>query len=268
MKKLIFRWLKIFILIYCGAGIALYYLQDKFLFHPVKLNASDSFSFANKHEEYLIPVNETDSISIVQFFSQQEPSKGAVVYYHGNRENINHYAEFASNFTKNGYDVWMMDYPGFGKSTGELNEENLYGYAKQAYRFVTAKYASDSIIIYGKSLGTGIAAYVAANNKCKRLILETPYYSIPKLAQHYFFMYPFSQMVHYKIPTFHYLEDVRYPITIFHGTDDGTVPFAHSKQLSQLFKQGDELISIENGEHNNLNDFKYFHEKLDSLLKL
>ncbi len=267
MKKKILRWLKILILVYCSVGIALYFLQEKFLFHPEKIAASSNFSFSNPHKEFFIPLNENDSISLVKF--QHEGSyRGAVVYYHGNRENINHYAEFAPNFTRNGYDVWMMDYAGFGKSTGKLSEKKLYDDAMQVFKFVHATVPADSIIIFGKSLGTGIATYVAANNTCKRLILETPYYSVEKLAAHFFFMYPFSNMSTYKIPTYKYLQDVKAPVSIFHGTDDGTVPFSQALLLKENFKAGDELISIKDGEHNNLNDFKLFHEKLDSLLKL
>lgn len=268
MRKTIFRWLKIILLIYAAAGIALFYLQEKLLFHPEAISKDASYHFNDKHEEFFLPVNATDTISVVRFFHDAANYKGAVIYFHGNRRNVEHYAKFVTNFTKQGYDVWMMDYAGFGKSTGKLSEQKLYADAKQVYKLVHSRVAADSIIIYGKSLGTGIAAYTAANNNCKRLMLETPYYSVSKLASYYFFMYPFGNMSKYKIPTYKFLQDVKAPVTIFHGTEDGTVPYTHAKLLEKEFKPGDELISIKDGEHNNLNDFKLFHQKLDSLLKL
>ena len=91
-------------------------------------------------------------------------------------ENINHYAAFSKNFTKHGYDVWMMDYPSFGKSTGPFDENTVYAEVLQVYKMVRAAgYSPGSIIIYGKSLGTGIAAQIASIRDCKRLILESPY---------------------------------------------------------------------------------------------
>jgi pimeloyl-ACP methyl ester carboxylesterase len=139
MKQLILRWTRIILLVYCTAGIALYYLQEKLLFHPTVLAANAAFSFNAPHEEFFLPLNETDSISVVKFLHENN-FKGAVVYYHGNRENINHYAAFAANFTKNGYDVWMMDYAGFGKSTGKLSERKLYDDAMQVFKLVNSKY--------------------------------------------------------------------------------------------------------------------------------
>ena len=83
-RKKIFRWAKIIILIYCAIGISLYYLQDKFLFHPQKLSTDHVFKFAGPFEEVSIPLNNTDTISMVKFFPKDSLRKGVVLYYHGN----------------------------------------------------------------------------------------------------------------------------------------------------------------------------------------
>jgi fermentation-respiration switch protein FrsA (DUF1100 family) len=75
-------------------------------------------------------------------------------------------------------------------------------------------------------------------------------------------------MSHFKFPVGKYLEDVKEPVTIFHGTDDKTIPYGNAAQLKKVLKPGDEFITIENGTHNNLNDFPFFHQKLDSVLNL
>ena len=121
-KRKIFFWLKIIVIIYCSIGIALYYLQDKLLFHPEKLPSDYTFPFKHPFKEVEIPVNKTDTISLVQFLPESSVKKGLVVYYHGNLQNVQHYESFASLFTARGYEVWMPDYPGYGKSTGEINE--------------------------------------------------------------------------------------------------------------------------------------------------
>ena len=205
---------------------------------------------------------------MIKFFPADSVRKGVVVYYHGNKENIERYAKFASNFTKHGYEVWMEDYLGFGKSTGKISENILYQQALQVQKMAAAKYGKDSIIIYGKSLGTGIAAYVASASNNKMLLLETPYYSIPSLFSCYAPIYPTTMMSTYKFPINEFLADVNYPIIIFHGTNDGVIPYRNAVRLKNILKPTDEFVVVKNGTHHNLNEFDLVKQKLDSLLNL
>lgn len=265
-KQNAFRWLKTIILLYCGIGIALYYLQEKFLFHPVALSHDHVFDFKQPFEEIDIPFNNTDTVNMVKFFPADSVRKGVVLYYHGNKGNIERYAGFAQNFTKQGYEVWMEDYPGFGKSTGERTEKKLYEQATQVYKMAAAKYRPDSIIIYGKSLGTGIASFIASTQDARRLILETPYCSIPDLFSYYAPVYPTGQMSTYKIPQEEFLQEVKMPVAAFHGTDDGVIPYRCAVKLKKVFKPGDEFITIPGGTHHNLDGYPLYRQKLDSLL--
>ncbi len=267
-RKLFFRWLKIIIILYSGIGITLYYLQERFLFHPEKLSNAYVYNFKVPFQELNIRFNDTDTLNMIKFFPADSVRRGVVIYFHGNRQNIERYAKFAGNFTKHGYEVWMEDYPGFGKSTGERSEKKMYDQGLQVQKMALGKYGKDSIIIYGKSFGAGIAAYVASESNNQRLILETPYYSIPSLFSCYAPIYPTNKMSTYKIPVNQFLLDINYPVTIFHGTDDGVIPYRNAARLKQVLKPTDEFITIEKGTHHNLNDFDLVKHKLDSLLNL
>jgi pimeloyl-ACP methyl ester carboxylesterase len=281
MKKRLFKWLKILVAAYLIIGIGLYFFQEKFLFHPKAFPKDFSYWFPGSFNELTIPYDSSTSFSIVQFtlpkydtgsakemgYERDTACKGVVLYFHGNMENINRYAKFSGNFTVNGYEVWMCDYPSFGKSTGKINEEILYEEAKQMYLLAKTKFPANKIIIYGKSLGTGIAAQLASTQQCSRLILETPYYSLSSVMKHYAPIYPVEATTKYKMPSFEYFKKIEEPITIFHGTDDGVIPYSNATKLKMVMKPTDEFITIENGTHNNLNDFPLFHQKLDSLLK-
>jgi len=270
-KSKFLKWIKIVVVIYILVGMAIYFFQEKFLFHPQALPADYAFHFNTPFKEINVKYDSLTSFSIVRFTSSNNSlKKGAVIYCHGNMENITHYAMLMKNFTKHGYEVWMMDYPTFGKSTGVLNEKMLYIETLEVYKMArSAGYAPDRIIIYGKSLGTGIAAQLASVRDCKRLILESPYYSIENLVAHFCWMYPVDLMLHFKIPAYRYLEKVSAPISIFHGTDDNTIPFSNEIKLEkEVFKPGDELIPIEGGHHNDLNNFPLMKRRLDSLLAL
>ena len=263
-KRKWFRWVKLVLLVYGSAGIAIYYLQDKILYHPVSLARDYTYNFKEPHDEVNIPYDSSSNINIIRF--TVPAPKGVVLYLHGNRNNIAWYEPFAANFTKNGYEVWMMDYAGYGKSTGPVSEQRLYNYATQLYKLARAHFHPDSITIYGKSLGTGVAAWLASRNNCKQLILETPYYSMTSLAGYYFPIYPVGRIIHCKIPAYQYLQKVIVPVTILHGSADWIIPHRNSRRLSEFLKPGDRFYTIPGGSHNDLNDFPLFHEKLDSLL--
>lgn len=267
-RKKIIRFLKVIVLVYCTLGIALYYLQEKFLFHPVSLAPDYTYSFKQPFKEVNLEYDATTTFNLIQFLPKDTTSiKGVVLYFHGNRENINRYASFAENFTKKGYEVWMPDYPTFGKSIGKLSEAILYEEAIQVYSMAKAKFKPDSISIYGKSLGTGIASYLASKRNCKQLILETPYSSITSIFNRYCFIFPVSKMIHYKLPTKEYLKNVIAPVTIFHGTNDGIISYSNAVQLIESLKKTDEFITVDGAIHTNINDYKLYHQKLDSLFQ-
>jgi uncharacterized protein len=267
MKKVIFRWLKVIILVYCLIGIGIYYLQDKFLFHPEPLAADYKYNFSVPYKEVNLPYSQNSTINIIQFAANQPQAKGLVLYFHGNKQNIARYAPFAPNFTSKGYEVWMIDYPGFGKSTGTFTEQQLYNWSLVFYKLARTHYSPDSIIIYGKSMGTGIAAQLATLRDCKALVLEAPYYSIPSLVGSRLPIYPVNKMIHFKIPTWQYLKEVTNPVIIFHGTSDQTILYSNCKQLQPYLKPHDEFITIDGGHHNDLAEFPAYKQKLDSLLK-
>ncbi|MEO8403415.1 MAG: alpha/beta hydrolase [Chitinophagaceae bacterium] len=262
----IFKWIRILILVYIIIGIALFYLQEKLIFHPKKLDAGYVYKFPIPFQETNIDVSNEKVVGVVRFTVPDSIRKGVVLYFHGNRQNIERYAPFATNFTRNNYEVWMIDYPGYGKSTGPLTEAIMYSDGIELYKMARALFSKDSIIIYGKSLGCGVATKVASLKECKRVILETPYYSLDDVTSHFAPIYPVSLFSKYHFPVNEYIERIDAPITILHGSSDGVILFSQSRHLQKI-KPGIELVRIEKGSHNDLNDFPLFHRTIDSLLQ-
>lgn len=263
-KKKILRITGIVIIIYCLGGCALYFLQDTVLLHPQKVDADSVYRFSQPFTETEIEQDKDTKYDIIQFLTKDTVKKGLVLYFHGNQTNVTHYVDYAEWFTRNGYDVWMPDYPGFGKSTGQLTEQALYDEALQVYKLARNIYQPSQIIIYGKSLGTGIAAQLASVRDCKRLVLETPYYSIPSLFMPWLFMYPLEALLRLHIPTYRYLQKVTAPITIFHGSSDWTIPYRNAKRLQPYLKPGDEFITIPGGSHNDLGNFSLLQKRINT----
>lgn len=260
------RAIQFSLLSYALIGIVGYYCQDYLLLHPVPLQADDNYTLTQQHKELQLPVDDHTSFHFIQFSEADSGSKGVILYFHGNRENINRYARFAPMFTSEGYEVWMADYPGFGKARGRATEELMYEEAKQLYLLARKKYRPDQIIVYGKSIGTGVAAYLASIRDCRDLVLETPYHSIASLLRPILGIYPLQKLLHFQFPTYQYLPLVKAPITILHGTDDGVIRYKNAQQLLPLLKPADQFITIDGGAHNNLADYPLFKKTIKEVL--
>ena len=267
LKRRIFRISKVLILVYCSIGIALYYLQEKFLFHPDPLPADYAWTFNRPFEEFNIALSKNENLNVIRFLAKDSIAKGAILYFHGNKGNINHYQQAAENLSNYGYEVWMMDYAGFGKSTGTLSEKGMYHAAVQLYKLANSRFSPDSLIVYGRSLGSGPAAYLGANYPVRMLILETPFYSVPELFSNYAPIYPTERMSTFKFPVGEYLGETKIPVIIFHGDKDEVVPFSSAEKLKKELKAGDHFYMIPEGKHNDLGRFPLFKEKMDSIFK-
>jgi pimeloyl-ACP methyl ester carboxylesterase len=253
------------LVIYLVPGAALYMLQKKLIFHPDVLAADYKFKFDVPFEEIKIPVKKDEVLSAILF--KTKAPKGIVIYFHGNARNVSNYAVKTPDFINHGYDVLMMDYPTFGKSTGPLTEAKIYADALHMYEMARQRYSPDGIIIYGRSLGSGVAAQLASIRDCRHLILEAPFYNMTDMANRFVPIYPYSLMLEYKFPTNEYLKKVTAPVTIIHGTNDHTIPLSSGKKLEALLKPGDKFIPIDGADHDNLNKYTRFHQALDDALQ-
>ena len=264
LKRQLVGFAVFLILFYFAGGLALYLCQDFLLFHPTPLSRNYRFHFDQPFEETNLSVD-GDNLNILQF-KPSSNRKGIALFFHGNMENSEHYRQYPSLFTRNAYEVWIMDYPGFGKTTGKRSEDRLEHLALVLYERAIRSCPADSIVVYGKSIGTGIASCLAASKKIGRLILETPYYNVKALAHYYFPFYP-AFLTRYSFPVNEYLQKIGIPVTILHGTDDEVIPYAQPLRLKKE-KPETELITIEHGRHNTLFSFPLFQHKMDSLLSI
>jgi fermentation-respiration switch protein FrsA (DUF1100 family) len=268
LARRIRKWFIVIAILYLLGGILFYFFQEKIFFQPTKLEADHKYNITVPYKELNLPITADRNLAIVQFTVPDSLCRGIVLYFHGNMSNIERYAQYAPYFTKHNYEVWMMDYPGYGKSTGKRSEDVLYEDAMTLYNMARSRFTPDSIILYGRSIGTGVASHLATQRNAKRLILETPYYNFPSLVKRYLPFYPINWLVHYNFPNNENLLKVPEPITIFHGTEDEVINYKNSKKLIPILKPNDEFITIKGGNHNGLYDHPETIRKLDSLLAL
>ncbi len=231
------------------------YMQKKLIFLPTKLNSDYKFEFVQSFDELFLETDDGARLNALHFLVDNP--KGVILYFHGNAGDLSRWGNVATYFTNFQYDVLIMDYRTYGKSSGRISEKKLLEDAQLFYDHLLKSYNENRIIIYGRSLGTTFATYIASNNNPKKLILETPFFNLTEVAQDRIPFIPVKYFLRYQFPTNEFIIDVDCPVYIFHGTNDKVVPFQSGKRLSELVDHGSlNFIPIEGGEHNNLVQFE------------
>ena len=258
----------IVLVVYIVISIALYYLQDYMLFKPEKLPKDFQFNYENQNfEEHNLETRDGAVINGILFKPKGE-SKGIVLYLKGNSKSIKGWGKFAVDFTRHNYNVLMVDYRGFGKSTGRRSQKAIKRDLQEVYNEIKERTSEDRIILYGRSLGSGFAAKLASMNNPKMLILDAPYYSLTKVTARYMPFMPLSVLIKYPLPTYKWLKYVQCPIHIIHGTNDKLIPYKTSVKLSQVNPKLTKLHSVIGGGHKNLNNFESYHKMIHEILNI
>ncbi len=246
------RGLLIALIVYLLGGLALYFFQEKFIFHPVAIANEAPLNISAPHEEIRVPVDADKTIHITRFTVSGQTVRGAVLYFHGNAGNVEYHADAAPLLTSLGYEVWMPDYPGYGKSTGPRSEAILQQDAELVFKLLRARFAADSIIIYGQSLGSGPATWLASRVDCGQLILQSPFSNLPDLMRRYAPIYPMGWLAKYQFNNAERLPEVDAPITIIHGTDDRIIPIRFGRRLANAAPGRVHMIELEGAGHNDM----------------
>jgi len=192
--------------------------------------------------------------------------KGIVFYLKGNSKSIKGWGKFAVDFTRHGYDVLMVDYRGFGKSTGRRTQKAVKRDLQVVYNQIKENVSEKYIILYGRSLGSGFATKLASMNNPRMLILDAPYYSLTKMAKKFIPFMPLSLLIKFPMPTYKWLQYVQCPVHILHGTDDKLIPYKNSVRLSKIKPKLTRLYTIIGGGHKNLNSFESYHKMLNEII--
>jgi alpha-beta hydrolase superfamily lysophospholipase len=235
------------------------------MFFPEKLDKQYRFQFVEPFEE--LNFKTKDNILVHGLLFKANHSKGLIFYLHGNAGSLASWGGVAPTYTQLGYDVLMLDYRGFGKSEGKIQNLNqLFSDIQLAYREMTQKYAENQIIVLGYSMGSGLAAKIAATNHPKMLILQTPYYNLKDLTQRVMPYIP-TFILKYPIMTNKYIQLCPMPIVIFHGKEDEVIYYGSSLKLKAHFKPTDQLITLENQGHNGISEHPVYQSELKRILR-
>jgi len=253
------------ILGYVALILIAYVIQEKFIFKPEKLPADFKFEYDASFEELNFYPAENVKINGLHF--KREKPNGLIFYLHGNTRSIKGWAKYAKDFYRYNYDVLLVDYRGFGKSTGKRSERELKADLQFIYNELAKKYTEHHLIMYGRSIGSGFATKLASENSPRYLILDSPYYSFLKVAERFLPFLPHRWYLRYHLRTDKWIRKVNCHTYIIHGTKDWLIPYKQSVALKNINPDKITLITIEGGGHNNLPKFNEYHNFIRDILQ-
>ena len=241
-----------------------YLIQERFIFKPEKLKQDFIYKYDTPFKELFFDVEPGVRINGLHF-TVRNPH-GLILYFHGNSRSIKGWARYAKDFFRYNYDVVLVDYRGFGKSTGKRTEKLMFSDMQFVYDTLAVQYTEHHIIVYGRSLGSGFAAKIASDNKPRYLILDAPFFSFKNVVERFLPIIPTRYVLRFHLRTDKWIRHVNCHTYILHGTKDWLIPISNSEKLQAISPRKITLIRIIGGGHNNLPTFPQYHNIIRDIL--
>lgn len=241
-----------------------YLIQERFIFKPEKLKQDFIYKYDTPFKELFFDVEPGVRINGLHF-TVKNPH-GLILYFHGNSRSIKGWARYAKDFFRYNYDVVLVDYRGFGKSTGKRTEKLMFSDMQFVYDTLAVQYTEHHIIVYGRSLGSGFAAKIASDNKPRYLILDAPFFSFKNVVERFLPIIPTRYVLRFHLRTDKWIRHVNCHTYILHGTKDWLIPISNSEKLQAISPRKITLIRIIGGGHNNLPTFPQYHNIIRDIL--
>jgi len=236
---------------YAGLAGVLYFSQSSMVYYPEigrEIVATPRQAGLDYEEVRLLAA---DGVALHGWFVPSAQSRGTVLFLHGNAGNISHRLDFLRMFHRLGYSTLIIDYRGYGNSGGKPSEQGTYQDAEAAWRHLTEtrKIPSDTIALFGESLGGAVAAWLAVRHKPAALVIASGFTSVPDLAAKFYPFLPVRWLSRFSYDTRAYLRAVEAPVFIAHSPEDEIIPYRHGRALYDAAKPPKQFLELSGG-HN------------------
>ena len=264
LARIVFQLLAVYVIIL----LVVYFMQRSLQYFPDK-------NYPGEPAENGVPAMQVvelateDGLTLNAWFAPPVKRDGKiVVYYHGNAGHIGHRAAKVQHFIDKGMGVLLIDYRGFGGNLGSPTEQGLYHDARAALRFLEKKeYAVSQFVLYGESIGSGVATQMALEIQPRYLILEAPFSSAADVAKKKYFFLPVDFLMKDRYDNTEKIADIKTSLLIVHGDEDAVIPISLGQKLYDRAQHPKEFITINGGHHNDLYDHHAGHVIVEWLEK-
>jgi pimeloyl-ACP methyl ester carboxylesterase len=251
------RMLLTVLALYGGVLLLLYWNQEALLFVPERLAPGHRFTVPGVVERTV----EVEGATLSALHFRQPDAKGLVFFLHGNGGSLQGWLTSTEFYRRTGFDLFMIDYRGYGKSTGRIaSEAQLHADVRAAWEHIAPEYAGRKLVLYGRSLGTGLAARLATEVTADLLVLVSPYSSLRDAARDHYSWVP-SAVLRYPMRTDEWLRRVAMPVMMLHGDRDPVIGIEHSVRLRAI-KPSAELVRLPGTGHNDVHLSGEYLERL------
>ncbi len=211
--------------------LLMYLFQAAFIYFPTKNIVATPEDRGLAYEDVFLHTD--DGLRLHGWFIPAEDSRGSVLFFHGNAGNISGRLESITVFNNLGLDVMIFDYRGYGRSEGKPTEQGTYKDAIVAWRYLTEVQDKNPqrIILFGRSLGGGVASWLASEVNAGALVLESTFTSAADLAAEIYPFIPVRWLLHIRYPAIDYLKKIDMPVLIAHSKGDDVIPYHHGEKL-------------------------------------
>ena len=255
MVLTILKWLLIVAAVVYLGGLAVLYVKQREMLFPIPPVGRTAPAAAGLPEAEEQVLTTADGEKVIVWHVPAKPGRPVVLFFPGNGDFLaGRIARFRA-IAADGTGLVALSYRGYAGSSGSPSEQGLLQDAAVAYAFTTARYRPAQIVVWGFSLGTGVAVALAAEHPVGRLILEAPYTSTVDVAGAHFWYVPVSLLMRDQFHSDRRISDVTAPLLIMHGTNDQAIPIAFGERLFALAHEPKQFVRFPGGGHENLDHF-------------
>jgi fermentation-respiration switch protein FrsA (DUF1100 family) len=247
----VFGWIAaIALAAYVGVAAMMYFAQRSLMYFPDTTHTTPAAAGLPEAQE--VTLTAADGVPVTVWHVPPQDGKPVIIYFHGNGGALKHRVARFRKLITDGVGLVALEYRGYGGQSGNPTEPGLIADAEAAYAFAAARYPVQQIVVWGESLGTGVAVALAAEKPVGRVILEAPFTSALAVGELRYWYLPVRLLMKDQFRSDQRIDKVTAPLLILHGVRDQTVPYAMGEHLFEIANKPKHIVRFLDGGHEDL----------------